>query len=99
MTEFIVTEFLEGVGRLKVSDVAGTIRRFTGATKARYTSVFQGIGAALPTVPSRIGAVGTVRVNESLCEIELERVRPTGRVVFPVQILRGGDGLWRIDGM
>ena len=72
---------------------------FTGAAYAKYNSIFERLQADLPQLVDRLGAVREVVFSDNVAEFSIIRDTPDGGQRYLMYIIRGEDGIWRIDGM
>ena len=87
------------VSRLGNSDPAGALRLFTGNAGARYSSVFAALGATLPSVAQQLGNPIAGAGTATWGELSILRSTTNGDRVFMLYMIRGEDGIWRIDSM
>ena len=66
---------------------------------ARYSAVFEQLRASLPSIVDRIGEIRESTMNLDLAEFAVVRSTPQGPRRFLIYLIRGEDGIWRIDGM
>ena len=57
-----------------------------------------GLGHAAPSMVDGFGAIKGMRLNGDFAELAVVRSSVDGEIVFSVQLLLDGDGIWRIDG-
>jgi hypothetical protein len=85
--------------RLRSGDIAGALTAVTGSRADDFQSLFADLGSDLATVVDQLGVVQQVTFTDSLGEILLTRQSTQGPQSFTIYLLRGRDGVWRIDGM
>jgi hypothetical protein len=85
--------------RLRSGDIAGALTAVTGSRADDFQSLFADLGSDLATVVDQLGVVQQVTFTDSLGEILLTRQSTQGPQSFTTYLLRGRDGVWRIDGM
>ena len=95
----VVNVYKSMVNRLIANDPASALRCFTGDAQANYAEVFGTLGASLPTVAAQLGTLIDGVVSEDSTELTLVRDTLTGAQAFMIQLIRGGDGIWRIESM
>jgi hypothetical protein len=95
----MITLYNDLISRLGNTDPAGALRLFTGNAAARYSPVFTALGSTLPSVARQlgnpIGGAGTATWGE----LSILRNTTSGNQVFMLYMMRGEDGIWRIDSM
>lgn len=91
------------MAKLKVRDINGALAYFTSTTRNKYNTLFTAIDAAgttnLATVVNQLGTVQDGRIGDRYAEYLIVRNVsgvPTG---FFMYLIRGQDGVWRIEGM
>jgi hypothetical protein len=87
------------LNRLRAGDAAGALRSVTAGVYQRYKDIFSSLGSNLPGIIDRIGTVTQVTFGFDLAEILVTRDTADGPQAFMIYLLRGEDGIWRIDGM
>jgi hypothetical protein len=95
----VVDVFRSMVDRLAASDAVGAVRYFTGDAQAQYSTIFGLLGSSLPAVAAQLGTLVDGVITEDTAELTLVRDTPTGKLTFMIYLIRGGDGLWRIESM
>jgi len=97
--QFMSDEYNEMLQKLTAGDVTGALRRFSDATRDQYQGIFSFLGTRLPAAVAGLGAISDITFTHDSAQIELTRSTPTGNQIFPIQLIRGSDGLWRIESM
>jgi hypothetical protein len=87
------------VDRLAANDATGALQLFVGEARARYAEVFTALAGALPTVAAQLGRLVDGAISEDWAELTILRDTPEGPRVFMINLLRGGDGIWRMESM
>ncbi len=95
----VVNVYKSMVNRLIANDPTSALRYFTGDAQANYAEVFSALGASLTTVASQVGTLVDGVVSEDLTELTIVRDTPNGTAAFMIHLIRGGDGIWRIESM
>ena len=85
--------------RMLANDAAGALTLFTGEAQARQADVFGALGSSLAAVAAQLGTPVDGVVTDDWAELSLLRPSAEGDRVFMLYLIRGGDGLWRVDGM
>lgn len=86
--------------KLRAGDIDGAVASFTASAREQYRGTFEAIGRAnLASVVDRLGSIDGGTISERFAEYVLIRSKPEGPQVYLVYLIRGEDGVWRIDGM
>ncbi|MBL0142910.1 MAG: hypothetical protein IPP91_12615 [Betaproteobacteria bacterium] len=91
--------FSDMVNRLKAGTNATALNLFFGHAKATYQDVFDKLGTDLPSIANQLGSVKSISFSHSRAELILSRDAHGSTSVFPVYLMRGEDGIWRIESM
>jgi hypothetical protein len=83
------------LARLKAGDIAGALNYVTAGVYNKYNSVFTTLGSSLPTVADQLRNIQTGSIGDEMADYVIVR---NGKV-FLVSLIRGEDGIWRMDGM
>ena len=95
----VVDVYRSMTDRLSVNDPAGALKLFAGSAQERYGEVFTTLAGTLPQVVTQLGDLVDGVISESWAELTIAR-GPTGsKQAFMIYLVRGEDGLWRIDSM
>ncbi len=95
----VVDVYASMVNRLAANNPSAAVKFFTGDMQANYSSIFSTLGASLPAVAAQLGTLIDGVISEDTAELTLVRDTPTGKQTFMLYLIRGGDGLWRIESM
>jgi len=87
------------VERLAVSDATGALRLFTGDAQARYADIFATLAADLPAAAADLRRLVDGVIGDDIAELTIARDTPQGPALFMVYLIRGRDGVWRIDSL
>ena len=87
------------VDRLGANDPAGALRLFTADAQDRYADVFGALGSGIVAIAPQLRRVVDGVVGEDIAEITHARDTPNGPALFMIDLIRGADGLWRIETM
>jgi hypothetical protein len=87
------------VDRLAANDATGALQLFVGEARARYAEVFTALSGSLPTVAAQLGRLVDGAISEDWAELTILRDTSEGPRVFMINLLRGGDGIWRMESM
>jgi hypothetical protein len=92
--------YTEMLGRLSAGNVASASTALTSTAGDKYMPIFNSLGASLPSAVVQLGAIESATVTRGVAQIMLVRTDAGGkRTGFFVYLMRGRDGIWRIDGM
>jgi hypothetical protein len=101
-----VQALLQGVmdgmlDRLKVSDSDRALNRTTGTNADRNRDIFQTMvqSGQNATLKAEFGTFHEVVLNDNMAEVFVMRASPDGNAGFWIYLIRGSDGIWRIDEM
>jgi hypothetical protein len=87
------------VNQLAANNVTGALTAFVDGTRDGYSSVFAALGTSLPTVAGQLGTVTNIVVMEDVGELTVARGVGSNAQVFMMYLIRGSDGIWRIETM
>ena len=104
VAKFDVTKnvFTQMLGRLSAGSISSASTALMSSVADKYTSVFTALGSSLPAVASQLGTLvqgGTI--SRGIAEVQVVRTDASGQstAYTILQLIRGGDGIWRIEGM
>jgi hypothetical protein len=87
------------VNRLAAEIPPGRCGTFTGDAQPRYQEIFTALGPDLRTIARQLGTFIDGVVTEQWAEITMVRDAPDGKQAFMIYLIRGGDGIWRMESM
>jgi alpha-tubulin suppressor-like RCC1 family protein len=87
------------IDQLTANNKAGALTNFFGHAQTKYDEIFTALGSNVAAAAARLGAISTIVVNEDVAEITVIRTVGTTQRTFAVHLLRGDDGVWRIEDM
>ena len=87
------------VNDLAANNVNGALSAFVGGARERYASVFADLGTALSTIASQLGTLSNISLNEDIAELTVARPVGSDTQLFMIYLIRGNDGIWRIETM
>ncbi len=87
------------VDRLAAGNASAAVDMFVGDARNRYAQVLADLDLPLPAVAAQLGTPIDGVVAEDWAELTLLRPTADGDRLFMVYLIRGGDGLWRVEGM
>jgi hypothetical protein len=91
--------YLNMVEQVKAGNAAGALANFFGHAQAKYDEIFTALGAKLPLYGAQVGNIVLVTTGEEFAEIVVERGTGANKELFKINLMRGEDGVWRIESM
>jgi len=93
--------FISMTDSLRAGNLSRAGNIITGGAAEGYMMLFNSLQqeGKLSTALDRLGTLRGATVGTDLAELILSRDTPQGTVAYPVWILRGPDGIWRIESM
>jgi hypothetical protein len=85
--------------RLTAGDVTGGVAFLTAAARARFEPVFTAQVNQLPSIVTELSNVAGFSVSDDIASFTILRTENGRSLAFKIYLLRGADGLWRIDEM
>jgi hypothetical protein len=85
--------------RLSRGNVESALSAVVGTARDRYRELFLALLANDPAAVNQFGSVLGGQVSESSCELVIGRQESTGIAGHMLYLIRGVDGIWRIDSM
>jgi hypothetical protein len=85
--------------RLRLGDIAGALTAVTDSVYDKYSAVFQALQPDLRSIVDQLGSVEDVTFGMDIAEYSIVRDTANGPQRFYVYLIRGADGIWRIEGM
>lgn len=85
--------------RMIANDVPAALRLFVGAARPRYADIFAVLGASLPAAAAQLGTPIDGVITEDWAEVTIVRPTADGDRAFMLYLIRGADGLWRVESM
>ncbi len=95
----VVDVYRTMVDRLAADNASAAVGMFVGDAQSRYAQVLADLAVPLPAVAAQLGTPIDGVVAEDWAELTLLRPTADGDQLFMVYLIRGGDGLWRVEGM
>ena len=92
----VYTDMLD---RLRAGDISGALTAMTDAVYDKYSAVFQALQPDLRTIVDQLGSVEDVTFGMDMAEYSIVRDTADGPQRFLIYLIRGADGIWRIEGM
>ncbi len=91
--------FSDVMNRLKAGTNNLALNLFFGHAKPVYEDIFNKLGTDLPTIANQFGTVEGITFSRSAAQLTLSRTVEGSKQVFTIQLMRGEDGIWRIESM
>jgi hypothetical protein len=85
--------------RLRLGDIAGALTAVTDSVYDKYSAVFSGAPAGSSLDCRQLGSVEDVTFGMDIAEYSIVRDTANGPQRFYVYLIRGADGIWRVEGM
>jgi hypothetical protein len=61
--------------------------------------VFGKLGTDLPAIANQLGTVESISFSKSSAEVVMSRMVSGTKQIFMIYLMRGEDGIWRIESM
>jgi Bacterial Ig domain/Glucodextranase, domain B len=87
------------VERLIAGNMTGAMNALMPAQREIFQDIFTALGSNLASAAAQLGTARTSAFSSDIAQVLLTRDTPQGPKVFAVHLIRGGDGIWRIEGM
>ena len=84
---------------LAANNASGALTAFVDGARDRYASAFAALGASLPSIAGQLGTLSNIVVMEDMGELTVARSVGSDTQVFMIYLIRGNDGVWRIETM
>jgi len=91
--------FSDVMNRLKAGSNNHALNLYFGHAKPIYDDIFTKLGTDLPAIANQFGTVEGITFSRSAAQLTLSRIVDGDRQIFTIQLMRGQDGIWRIDSM
>lgn len=85
--------------RLRVGAIDGALNQLTPTMQNNFKPVFQALGDSLPAVVNQLGSIAGGRIAGDLALYTVIRDESGTQMAYPVYLIRGNDGVWRIGQM
>ena len=85
--------------RLAAGDYTGAGGILTTTVNPRYQTAFMALGAQWPSLVENLGTEESVEIGDEYAEVLVTRPAQGKVYGYRINLLRDGDGVWRIDGM
>ncbi|HUD40572.1 MAG TPA: IPT/TIG domain-containing protein [Dokdonella sp.] len=84
-------------GRLAAQDVIGAADAFHPDHRTEYLDLFTSTGTQMPELAQRLGTVADGQFSGDVADLMLIRDQPDEtRTGYPLRLMQGADGVWRI---
>jgi Bacterial Ig-like domain (group 3)/Glucodextranase, domain B len=91
--------YLTLLDTLKVNNVTGAMTLFAGTAATKYQDAFNLLSADLSTIVDQLGTVKNIQFGEGIAQVTVVRTTGVLEESYVVHLVRGGDGIWRIESM
>jgi hypothetical protein len=91
--------FSDVMNRLKAGSNSQALNLYFGHAKPIYEDIFTKLGTDLPAIANQFGTVESITFSRSAAQLTLSRMVDGSKQIFTIQLMRGSDGVWRIDSM
>jgi hypothetical protein len=95
----VVSVYWTMLDRLGANDPTAALRLFTADAQDRYADVFATLGNSVVSVAPQLRRIVDGVVGDDIAELTHLRDTPNGPALFMIYLVRGRDGLWRIETM
>jgi hypothetical protein len=96
ITRAVYSTMLE---QLMAGNATSALNSFSGEAKAKFSEIFTALGANLATVAAQVGEISSMTVSGDSAEMVVIRNLNGVKKAFSIHLMRGEDGVWRIDSM
>jgi hypothetical protein len=91
--------YMEMLERLRVGSIDQALNALSPAVRAQYRELFISFGGDLPAVLNELGTLAHGGLTENLGELVIVRPTAQGNTGYIITLVRGDDGIWRIEGL
>ena len=85
--------------RLRAGNIAGALTAVTDTVYEKYNAIFNTLQGDFGTIVDQLGSLAEATFGNDVVEYTLVRDTPSGPQQFMIYLIRGADGIWRIEGM
>lgn len=85
--------------RLGQSDISGALNVFMGTSRAHYEQIFNQLTSDLPSLVPGFVAIDQVELGRDWAQLRMLRDVSGQKQAYYITLVRGDDGVWRIEGM
>ena len=83
----------------KYSSLAPFVSSFVSFCCEKYDDIFTALGADLAVFAGQLGSIASTAALTDSAELIISRDVAGVTQVFTIYLMRGADGIWRIDSM
>ncbi|HRE14962.1 MAG TPA: hypothetical protein PLD37_12265, partial [Usitatibacteraceae bacterium] len=87
------------INRLKAGTNELALNLFFGHVRSTYDDIFIKLGTDLPAIANQLGTVESINFSKSSAEVVMSRMVSGTKQIFMIYLMRGEDGIWRIESM
>jgi len=91
--------YTDMVNRLKAGTNSTALNLFFGHARSTYDDIFTKLGTDLPAIANQLGTVESINFSKSSAEVVMSRMVSGTKQIFMIYLMRGEDGIWRIESM
>ena len=91
--------YTDVIDRLKAGNKVGALKLFFGNSQEKYDDIFTKLGTDLVVFAGQLGSIATTNALSNAAEITIARDVAGTKQFFTIYLMRGDDGVWRIDSM
>jgi len=85
--------------RLRVGDIDGAMQFITAGVSDKYRDIFTTIHPSLVSIVDDLGTLDSSTIGADFAEFAIVRNENGEKRAYLIYLIRGEDGVWRIDGM
>ena len=85
--------------RLGQNDIPGALNLFMGTSRAQYEPIFNQLAADMPMLVESFSAMHHVETGHDWAQLRMVREVAGQKQAYYITLVRGDDGIWRIEGM
>ena len=91
--------YLDMVDRLTVNNTELALNLFLESAQPKYSNIFSNLGSSVTTLAPQLGTLGSTTASNEHAEVVLTRMVGGVAQSFLIYLIRGDDGIWRIESM
>ena len=91
--------YLDMIERLKAGNKASALNLFFGHARQLHDTIFTSMGANLASFAAQGGSLSGTTAMGNSAEVTVIRIVGADKQTFMVYLMRGEDGIWRIESM
>ena len=91
--------YADMINRLKAGTPSTALNLFFGHARPAHESIFNKLGANLPSAADQLGVVDGMSVSSGASELVITRDVAGSKKTFMIYLMKGEDGIWRIESM